>query len=79
MAADTDYGLLGSIWTANLGRELRVSRAMESGNLSVNSDSSVRYWTPFGEFKQPGLCRELGPGAVDSFTEIKNVYIAMED
>ncbi len=70
------YGLSGSIWTRDLGRALRVSRGIEAGNLSVNSHSSVRYSTPFGGFKQSGLGRELGPDALDSFTEVKNVFYA---
>jgi acyl-CoA reductase-like NAD-dependent aldehyde dehydrogenase len=73
------YGLSGSIWTRDIGRALRVSRAIESGNLSVNSHSSVRYSTPFGGFKQSGLGRELGPDAAAAFTETKNVYINTED
>lgn len=76
MANDSDFGLSGSIYTNDLGRALRVSRGVESGNLSVNSHSSVRYWTPFGGYKQSGLGRELGPDAPDAFTEIKNVFIA---
>lgn len=79
LANDTPYGLSGSIWTDNLSRALRVSRAVESGNLSVNSHSSVRYNTPFGGFKQSGLGRELGPDAPLSFTETKNVFIAVQD
>ncbi len=79
MANDTPYGLSGSIWTRDIGRAIRVSRAVETGNLSVNSHSSVRYWTPFGGFKQSGLGRELGPDALDAFTETKNVFIATED
>jgi acyl-CoA reductase-like NAD-dependent aldehyde dehydrogenase len=76
LANDTEYGLSGSIWTRDLGRALRVARAVESGNLSVNSNSSVRYSTPFGGFKRSGLGRELGPDALDSFTEVKNVFFA---
>ncbi len=79
LANDTAYGLSGSIWTDNLSRALRVSRAVESGNLSVNSHSSVRYNTPFGGFKQSGLGRELGPDAPLSFTETKNVFIAVQE
>ena len=77
LANDTPYGLSGSIWTDNLSRALRVSRAVEAGNLSVNSHSSVRYNTPFGGFKQSGLGRELGPDAPMHFTETKNVFIAI--
>jgi acyl-CoA reductase-like NAD-dependent aldehyde dehydrogenase len=76
IANDTPYGLSGSIWTRDLGRALRTARAVESGNLSVNSHSSVRYSTPFGGYKQSGLGRELGPDALDAFTETKNVFIA---
>jgi betaine-aldehyde dehydrogenase len=79
LANDTVYGLSGSIWTENLSRALRVSRAVEAGNLSVNSHSSVRYSTPFGGFKQSGLGRELGPDAPLSFTETKNVFFAVQD
>ena len=78
IANGTEYGLSGSVWTRDLGRALRTSRALEAGNLSVNSNSSVRYSTPFGGFKQSGLGRELGPDALDAFTETKNVYISTE-
>ncbi len=79
IANDTDYGLSGSIWSQNIGRALRVARGVDSGNLSVNSHSSVRYSTPFGGFKQSGLGRELGPDALDSFTDVKNVFISTKE
>ena len=75
-ANDSEYGLSGSIFTSNIGRALRVARSIDAGNLSVNSHSSVRYWTPFGGFKKSGLGRELGPEAPDSFSEVKNVFIS---
>ncbi|GAA2544462.1 aldehyde dehydrogenase family protein [Winogradskya consettensis] len=78
LANDTEYGLSGSIWTRDLGRALRVSRGVDTGNLSVNSHSSVRYWTPFGGMKQSGFGRELGPDAVLGFTDVKNVFISTE-
>jgi acyl-CoA reductase-like NAD-dependent aldehyde dehydrogenase len=66
------------VWTSNLGRGLRAARAVETGNLSVNSNASVRYWTPFGGYKRSGLGRELGPDALDAFTEVKNVFVATD-
>ncbi|MFD6246682.1 aldehyde dehydrogenase family protein [Streptomyces roseolus] len=78
LANATPYGLSGSIWTRDVGRALRASRAVRAGNLSVNSHSSVRYWTPFGGFRQSGLGRELGPDALTAFTETKNVFISTE-
>lgn len=79
LANDTEYGLSGSLWTRDVGRALRVSRAVETGALSVNSHSSVRYWTPFGGMKQSGLGRELGPDALLGFTDVKNVFLATGD
>jgi acyl-CoA reductase-like NAD-dependent aldehyde dehydrogenase len=78
LANDTEYGLSGSIWTGDLGRGIRVARGVEAGNLSVNSHSSVRYWTPFGGVKQSGLGRELGPDALAAFSEVKNVFFSTE-
>src|SRR6266850_353367 len=78
IANDTPYGLSGSIWTQNGARALRVARALESGVLSVNSNSSVRVSTPFGGFKQSGFGRELGMHGLDGYSEVKNVYYSTE-
>lgn len=78
IANGTEFGLSGSIWTRDISRAMRVARGVESGNLSVNSHSSVRYTTPFGGFKQSGIGRELGPDAPLHFTEEKNVFIAVD-
>ncbi len=79
IANDTPYGLSGSIWTRDSARALRVARGVETGALSVNSNSSVRYATPFGGFKQSGIGRELGPDALRAFSEEKNVFISTEE
>jgi acyl-CoA reductase-like NAD-dependent aldehyde dehydrogenase len=79
LANDTIYGLSGSVWTRNGARALRMARAIESGNLSLNSNSSVRVTTPFGGFKQSGYGRELGPHALDHYTEVKTVFYATEE
>ncbi len=79
LANDTIYGLSGSIWTRNGARALRVARAVETGVLSINSNSSVRVTTPFGGFKQSGYGRELGPHALDAYTEVKTIFYATEE
>ena len=76
IANDTIYGLSGSIWSGDGGRALRVARALETGVISINSNSSVRVSTPFGGFKQSGVGRELGPDALDHYTDVKNVFYA---
>ena len=74
---ETIYGLSGSVWTRDGAKALRTARAIESGVISINSNTSVRVSTPFGGFKQSGYGRELGPDALDHY-EIKNVYYATE-
>ena len=79
IANDTIYGLSGSIWTRDGARALRVARAIDTGVLSINSNSSVRVTTPFGGFKQSGVGRELGPDALEHYTDVKNVFYATEE
>jgi len=79
IANDTIYGLSGSIWTRDGAKALRAARAIETGVISINSNTSVRVSTPFGGFKQSGVGRELGPDALDHYTEVKNVYYATEE
>ena len=76
IANDTMYGLSGSVWTSNAARAMRVARALETGTISINSNTSVRVTTPFGGFKQSGIGRELGPFALDHYTELKNVFLS---
>jgi acyl-CoA reductase-like NAD-dependent aldehyde dehydrogenase len=76
IANDTVYGLSGSIWTNNAARAMRVARGLETGTISINSHSSVRVTTPFGGFKQSGVGRELGPDALEHYTELKNVFLS---
>jgi betaine-aldehyde dehydrogenase len=76
LANDTIYGLSGSVWTRDGARALRMTRAIETGVISVNSNTSVRVTTPFGGFKQSGYGRELGPHALDAYTEVKSIYYA---
>jgi len=79
VANATIYGLSGSVWTRDGAKALRVARGIESGNLSINSNSSVRVTTPFGGFKESGYGRELGPHALEHYTEVKTIFIATED
>jgi betaine-aldehyde dehydrogenase len=78
LANDTIYGLSGSVWTRDGAKAMRVSRAIDAGNLSVNSNTSVRVATPFGGFKQSGYGRELGPHATDAYTEVKTIFFSTE-
>ena len=78
LANDTPYGLSGSVWTRDGARALRVTRAIDSGVLSINSNTSVRVATPFGGFKQSGFGRELGMHAMDGYSEVKNVFISTQ-
>jgi betaine-aldehyde dehydrogenase len=78
IANDTIYGLSGSVWTRDGAKALRVARAIDTGVISINSNTSVRVATPFGGFKQSGIGRELGPDALEAYTELKNVYYATE-
>jgi betaine-aldehyde dehydrogenase len=79
IANDTIYGLSGSIWTRDGAKALRMARAIDTGVLSINSNSSVRVSTPFGGFKQSGVGRELGPDALEHYTDVKNVYYRTEE
>ena len=79
LANETIYGLSGSVWTRDGAKALRVARAVDTGVISINSNTSVRVSTPFGGFKQSGTGRELGPHALEHYTELKNVYYATEE
>ena len=78
LANETIYGLSGSVWTRDGAKALRTARAIESGVVSINSNTSVRVSTPFGGFKQSGIGRELGMHALDGYSEVKNVYVATD-
>ena len=78
IANDTPYGLSGSVWTENGARAMRVVRALDTGVLSINSNTSVRVSTPFGGFKQSGFGRELGMHALDGYSEVKNVFLSTD-
>jgi acyl-CoA reductase-like NAD-dependent aldehyde dehydrogenase len=78
MANDSDYGLSGSLWTSNLGRALRVSTAVRTGVISVNSNHSVHQEAPFGGFRKSGIGRELGMHSMKLYTEVKNIYFSTE-
>jgi betaine-aldehyde dehydrogenase len=79
IANDSIYGLSGSVWSENGAKAMRTARAIEAGVVSINSNTSVRVATPFGGFKQSGVGRELGPHALEHYTELKNVYYATEE
>jgi acyl-CoA reductase-like NAD-dependent aldehyde dehydrogenase len=76
---DSDYGLSGSLWTGSATRAIRVAKSLRTGTLSVNTNRSVRFEAPFGGYKKSGLGRELGMGAMDAYTEVKNVFFSEED
>src|SRR6202023_1206220 len=78
IANDTPYGLSGSVWTRDGARAVRVARSIDTGVISINSNTSVRVSTPFGGFKQSGFGRELGMHAMDGYSELKNVYMATD-
>jgi acyl-CoA reductase-like NAD-dependent aldehyde dehydrogenase len=78
IANEGDYGLSGSLWTRDLGRAIRVGKAVRTGVLSVNSNRSVRTEAPFGGYKRSGLGRELGMHAMEHYTEVKNLFLSSD-
>jgi len=78
MVNDSPYGLSGSLWTRDIGRALRVAKAIKTGVLSINSTRSVHQEAPFGGYKRSGIGRELGMHALQLYTEVKNIFISLE-
>ena len=78
IANDSEFGLSGTLWTRDVGRAVRVGKAVRTGVMSVNTNRSVRYELPFGGFKRSGMGRELGPAAMDHYTESKTLFLSAD-